>query len=191
MLPLLIVLVGLSGLFLISTLRRRPAVTTAGDRGGAEALNPAGPSFVALAAARPRATDGEANAPRWLRASVRAERFTKPDASPRRTAYNASLLAATFSDPPIDSVTRMVLRYDRVAILDEPNEALARTLTEVRTGDEVDVLEVNDAWARVHTPRGLTGWLPTMTLARTDGSAAAERPEDDLEPASQDPSPPR
>lgn len=120
--------------------------------------------------------DDEANVPRWLRASVRAGRTWRPQPVTQRMAVNVYRQTATFDEPAADMLARMILRYDRVDLLDEPNEALARTLTVVGTGDEVDVLEVQDAWARVVTPRGATGWLPTMTLRSAIATEVADEP---------------
>jgi Bacterial SH3 domain len=123
----------------------------------------------------------EENLPRWLRASVRAERFYTPAREPSASVRPRRVLAF---DEPAASGVRLEVRYDHVDVLDEPNEAYARTLTQVGTGDEVEILEQTEAWALVRTPRGVTGWLPSMTVGAaptavegpTDPSPAPEKP---------------
>lgn len=127
--------------------------------------------------------DDEANVPRWLRTSVRAGRSWRPQPVTQRMAVNVYRQTATFDEPAADILARMILRYDGVELLDEPNESFARTVSVVGTGDEVDLLEVQGAWARVVTPRGSTGWLPSMTLrGATTRDAAVDAPDVDDAP---------
>lgn len=85
----------------------------------------------------------------------------------------------TFDQPIAESATRLVVRYDHVEILDQRNEAYARTLAEVGTGDEVEILELAEAWALVRTPHDVTGWLPTMTIGAPQAAPEAPAPAQD------------
>jgi hypothetical protein len=117
----------------------------------------------ASSARRPNASTGDqAGVPRWLRGSVRAERFWTPPIRPEPS--RAARRAAVFNEPVSDTGMRLNVRYDRVAVLDQPDEAYATTLTEVGTGDEVEVLEIRDVSVRIRTSRGEIGWIPSMTL---------------------------
>jgi hypothetical protein len=144
-----------------------------GRRGSGRSLAPdlalavaaAGPSFTSSPGAlRRQAPPEEAGTPRWLRASVRAERFApaRTQVVPRR--YSAMREAATFDHPADASAIRMLVRYDGVALLDQTNEVFAQVISELGTGDEVEIVDVVDVWAEVQTPHGYRGWVPTMTL---------------------------
>jgi hypothetical protein len=161
-----VAMAGLGGLFFVTTGRRRGAASAAVEPMPAP-VPAAAPRFAAQSA-----PSDEVNVPRWLRASVRAERFEMIDRDVRTTASFVPRRGARFSEPPLDAATRMLVRYERVQVLDQPNEAYGRTLTEVGTNDEVDVLEAQEAWALVQTPSGVTGWLLTMTIARPAGAVS-------------------
>lgn len=178
---------GLGGLFFVTTGRRRRGTASAADlvpvAATMQQMSPPA-SAPAPRLAAPPAPGDEANVPRWLRASVRAERFQTTDRDTRAAPRLAPRRGARFSEPPLESATRMLVRYERVEVLDQPHEAYGRPLTEVGTNDEVDVLEAREAWALVQTPGGVTGWLPTMTLDRpaSEGSTAGDEPEAPSEP---------
>lgn len=122
----------------------------------------------------PTAAQGEdAGLPRWLRPSLRAERTWQPpearawhdpvdELEPRH--LGRARPPTVFADPLGDSAMRLVVRYDGVELLDLPNEAYAQILTQLGTGDEVEILEVDEPWTQVLTPAGQTGWLPTMAI---------------------------
>jgi hypothetical protein len=162
-------LVGFGGVFVVLFGRGRRNTSRAGDLVTVPASDPA-PARTSLPPSTP---SGEANVPRWLRASVRNERFWTPSSEP--TTRTTRHRAATFDEPIGDGAIRMVVRYDNVDVLDQTNEAYAHKLGEVGTGDEVEIVELADAWALVRTPRGVTGWLPTMTVGAA--LAAPEPPE--------------
>ena len=168
-------LISLGGLMLVVIVwrreRRREVLVTSG-------VAPAAPQPSLRSLAPPPVADDEANLPRWLRPSVRAQRFAQPIM--RRMAVISARDPLVFREPPVAAIARMVLRYDGVALLDQPTETLATTLAELGTEDEVDIMEVRDAWALVRTPDGLSGWLPTMTLRGKPNP---------VEPASQEPEP--
>lgn len=115
------------------------------------------------------APTGEEHVPRWRRPSVTAARFETDASVAVRAASAASIpparTARLFSERIDEVVERMVVRYDRVALLDRPDEALGRTQEMLDQGDEVGVLERDEIWANVTTPTGLAGWIPAMALA--------------------------
>lgn len=128
------------------------------------------------AAAYRRAIPTEvSNVPRWRRASVLEGRSWTPPIG--RPLPQTARRAQVFTEPLGESAIRLIVRYDRVELLDQPNEAFARTLTEVGTGDEVEVLEVSEPWARVVTPSAVTGWLPSMTIGGAPATAPVSADE--------------
>jgi hypothetical protein len=103
----------------------------------------------------------EEGVPRWLRASVRADRFWTPPRDPDRD-LRARGPADAFVEAPADAAT-VVVRSD-ATILDGPNESYAAIVGRVHAGDEVLVSFMAEDWAEVRTPRGASGWLPSMAL---------------------------
>jgi uncharacterized protein YgiM (DUF1202 family) len=122
-----------------------------------------------------RTPDEEAGVPRWLRASVRADRFWTPQArKPERALYERGPVA--FLEVPRNAA-RMVVRSD-VTLLDGPNESYAAIVGRLHSGDEVLVVLMDRDWAEVRAANGATGWLPSTGLAGTPG---APQPADPLE----------
>jgi hypothetical protein len=126
--------------------------------------------------------DEEAGLPRWLRPSVRAERFWTPerDAAERQLRTRRNL---AFTEPPkVDGATtdsiRMIVRYDDVTLLDGPNESYAAIVGHLHTGDEVLVTRLDEDWAEVRTPRGTIGWVPSMGLTTVPAPPPVEPPRD-------------
>ena len=109
------------------------------------------------------------NLPRWLDPSVVAARFRTDTSTAARAAAAVTIAPArapvVFSDPIDELAERMRVRYDGVPLLDRPDDVLGRTLGELDGGDEVELLERGEIWARVKTPKAAAGWLPSMTLA--------------------------
>jgi hypothetical protein len=125
--------------------------------------------------------DDEADMPRWLRPSLRAERFGA-DLAPARSAERALPLGLRVAGPPArtplafggapaDLDDRRLVRLDGVALLDRPDEADGRRLSQLERGDEVAVLEGEAGWVNVLTPTGEAGWLPEAALAGTPVAA--------------------
>jgi Bacterial SH3 domain len=115
----------------------------------------------------PATPDEEAALPRWLRPSVRAARVASIKI-PTPVERRAPLLFPAPFDGAGGAAERLVVRYDRVQLLDRPNDALGMPLGELDTGDEVEVLEREVIWTRIRTPGQREGWLPAMTLAAPD-----------------------
>lgn len=157
---LVVVLLGAGMAFLIATRRRRPKQEPA--RLSAVSGTPRPTLHLATASGRAIAVDDDVALPRWIRNRSLDESEERARLEPRpRTSRRRPVL---FTDPLGESSMRLVVRYDGVALLSQPNEAYADVLTEMGTGDEVEILDIDEPWARVLTPRGIEGWLPTMTI---------------------------
>ena len=130
------------------------------------------------------------NLPRWLDPSVVAARFRTDTTAAARAAAAVAIAPARapvlFSDPIDELAERMRVRYDGVPLLDRPDDVLGRTLGELDGGDEVELLERGEIWARVKTPKAAAGWLPSMTLAPV-ATVASEDDVDSREPIQPEP----
>lgn len=126
--------------------------------------------------AEPLASDDEENMPRWLRPSLRAERFGMDQT--RIRVVPAALQPVPTRRAPLafggtsaELSDRRVVRSAAVGLLDQP-DAAARHVAELEQGDEVEILETDELWANVLTPTGLAGWLPAVVLAEPVEGAA-------------------
>jgi len=163
---LVVVLVGAGLAFLISTRRRRPKDEPA--RLSAVSVTRRPTLNLATASARHVAVEDDAVLPRWIRNRTADEAHDRrpPEPPPRRVSRRPTL----FTDPIGESSMRLVVRYDNVALLSQPNESLGEVLTELGTGDEVEIMDIDEPWTRVLTPRGVEGWVQTMAIgAAPDG----------------------
>jgi hypothetical protein len=143
------------------------------------------------------ASGRDRNLPRWLDPSVAAARFKIDGAvTPRHAVAAASVPARVpmvFTTPHDEVTPRLRVRYDGVPLLDRPDEALGRPLRELDGGDEVEVLDRAEIWAKVRTPSELIGWIPGMTLAAVVATAVEADPDTsdavqlDLQAASDEP----
>lgn len=106
----------------------------------------------------PQIMPGEAGIPRWRRPSLKEARYQ----SDRVAAPVARRLA--FSTPAAAGVERSVVRYDLVPLLDGPDEVTGIPISELRAGDEVEVLGRRSVWVEVRAPNGRAGWLHRTTL---------------------------
>jgi hypothetical protein len=127
------------------------------------------------------ASTSDRNLPRWLDPSVVAARFRTDTTTAVRAAAAVAIAPArapvVFTGAVDELAERMRVRYDGVPLLDRPDDVLGRTLGELDGGDEVELLERGEIWARVKTPKAAAGWLPSMTLA----PVATVAEEDDLD----------
>lgn len=119
--------------------------------------------------------DEEAGVPRWLRASLRAERFWTPSQRDPERGLLARSAAEVFTELPAD-VPKSVVRHD-VTLLDGPNESYAAIVGRLHAGDEVLVSLMAEEWAEVRTPRGAGGWVPSMALDLPQAEPARVAPE--------------
>lgn len=130
------------------------------------------------------------NLPRWLDPSVVAARFRTDTTTAVRAAAAVAIAptrAPVVFTGPIDQLAeRMRVRYDGVPLLDRPDDVLGRTLGELDGGDEVELLERGEIWARVKTPKAASGWLPSMTLAPV-ATVAEEDDQEAREPIQPEP----
>lgn len=133
------------------------------------------------AISRPVETGGrDRNIPRWLDPAIAAAR--RPDRSSAVARSAAAAMPRTrpplvFVTPGEDLAGLQYVRYDGVPLLDRPDDVLGRTMQELDGGDEVEVLQRGEIWARVRTPDSLIGWVPSMTLADVSAAAALNGPD--------------
>jgi hypothetical protein len=134
---------------------------------GVARLDPDAPSDPVVAAMAPGAmVDPESLMPRWRRPSLLEARRADPTRVGRveRTPMRFGLGA----DP---SPNRRVVRYAVVALLDRPDEVLGHQVSDLMSGDEVEVLDSGGSFWEVLCPDGLRGWVHRTTL----GLGGAER----------------
>jgi hypothetical protein len=119
---------------------------------------------------RPEVADDEADRPRWLRPSLRAERFGVELGQHRMLPAHMIALpparaALAFGGVPNDLDDRRLVQAAGVALLDQPGADLGRRLTQLERGDEVAIIDRDGDWLNVLTPTGEAGWLPESALA--------------------------
>jgi hypothetical protein len=105
----------------------------------------------------------EASVPRWLRKSVREERFWTPPPAPRQAVIERPQLSRFAPPPVLDAATRQPV-HARVALLNVPNEALSTPITQIGRGEDVEILQVAGEWLRVRTAIGDEGWIQSSAL---------------------------
>ena len=173
----------IAGLVLVALVRRRVTAAQSSDAAESDALPQ---SSLGSVAGRNR------NLPRWLDPSIAAARFRTDTTTATRTTAPALPTAPTrepivFGESNADPGERLQVRFDGVPLLDRPDDVLGQTECELEGGDEVEVLDRSEIWARVRTPSGVVGWVPSMTMsaiAPTTAEDAAETP-DPIEPEPQ------
>jgi hypothetical protein len=140
-----VTIVGLAGVVLFGAWfmfgRRRP-----GERDGL-LVAPAAPH------AAPRSGPGEDGPPSSQRPAGRRKRSFRGD---RRSGHLEDVFAG--------SDMRRVVREDQVQLLNVPNATLGTPLTELGSGREVELLELDEGWAKVRTPWGEVGWVQSSRL---------------------------
>jgi hypothetical protein len=130
--------------------------------------------------ATPPSDSPEAHLPRWRRPSVVADRLGMARPAEQRGDRQ------TF-DGEEPGTERMVIRYDAVPMVDEPDDVHGRLVDELSAGDEVQILQRDAVWVRVRTPAGRDGWVPAMTVASHD--EVPDRWAEDVVPAAEEPEP--
>jgi outer membrane biosynthesis protein TonB len=63
-----------------------------------------------------------------------------------------------------ESAMRRVVVGDNVELLNVPHEVYGIPLTDIATGREVELVEEQAPWAKVRTPWGAEGWVPSSSL---------------------------
>jgi hypothetical protein len=127
---------------------------------------------------RPEVADDEADRPRWLRPSLRAERFGI-ELGQHRTlpahmvAPPPARAALAFGGVPNDLDERRLVQAASVGLLDQPGADVGRRLTQLERGDEVAIIDRDGDWLNVLTPTGEAGWLPESALAAGDEALGA------------------
>ena len=157
---------GLGGFFLLWRRGRRDEPTLAPVAAAAldsvsglpSGLGPPAGLDPFVAGARPDVLPSEATIPRWRRQSLREARASvvlPPKEPAERLRFEA---------PPDPGIERLAVRYDFVALNDRPDVFAAMSITELRSGDEVDVISRHDEWVEAKTPGGAVGWVPATFL---------------------------
>lgn len=138
------------------------------------------------------APTGEEHIPRWRRPSVTAARFESHSTVAIRAAIPTTepppaRVPLVFAEPIDAGAELLFVRYDGVPLLDRPEDALGRPLSELNTGDEVAVVAGDDLWAHVTTPTRLAGWVARMALTPValESSEAEPPPATPIEPEPQ------
>lgn len=102
--------------------------------------------------------DLEANMPRWRRPSLLEARH----ADYRQSAPRRPMLFGEGSG----EVDVRVVRYAVVPVLDRPDEVLGLQISDLASGDEVQVLGTSSAFIEVLCPNGDRGWVHRTTLGQ-------------------------
>lgn len=131
----------------------------------------------AMAPPNAKEADPEKFVPRWRRPSLLEARRADPSlqALPFRPP-------ARFRDGDAGALDVRLVRYAVVPMLDRPDEVLGLRLTDLESGDEVNVIGASGAFLEVECPNGDRGWVHRTTL----GQRPAAVSEADLPPISQD-----
>jgi hypothetical protein len=112
--------------------------------------------------------DPEAGIPRWRRKSLIEARRADPFQS--APTYR---LPMRFSDSNSGELDLRTVRYAVVPVLDRPDEVLGLRLSDLGSGDEVQVLRASGAFVEVLCPNGDQGWVHRTTLSQRTTDAAA------------------
>jgi len=107
--------------------------------------------------------DPESNMPRWRRPSLLAARHSDPT---REAPVHR--MPMTFSDVSAELDLRVV-RYAVVPVLDRPDEVLGLRITDLESGDEVQVTNTSGAYIEILCPNGDQGWVHRTTLGQRGG----------------------
>jgi hypothetical protein len=164
-----VVVAGVVGL--VSVARRRPRPGPAAHEmqafvDAAQAARPAhrGSDTIAVEAMAPRRVadlDPEANMPRWRRPSLLEARRRDPT---RDTPIYR--LPMRFVDELGDGADVRIVRYAVVPVLDRPDEVLGLRVSDLASGDEVEVRSASEQFLEVLCPNGDRGWVHRTTLGQ-------------------------
>jgi hypothetical protein len=108
--------------------------------------------------------DPESNMPRWRRPSLLAARHSDPS---RMAPVHR--MPMTFGSASAELELRVV-RYAVVPVLDRPDEVLGLQISDLASGDEVQVVSTSGAFIEVLCPNGDQGWVHRTTLGQHGAS---------------------
>ena len=108
--------------------------------------------------------DPEANMPRWRRPSLLEARHS--DYSRIAPTNRMPMRFSGSGDTELDV---RVVRYAVVPVLDRPDEVLGLRISDLESGDEVQVMKSQGAFIEVLCPNGDQGWIHRTTLAQRGG----------------------
>ena len=173
-----IVAAGVVGLLGVSR-RPREATLTAHEEIAAMMVRPAAvPAFVprpsqvtaveAMAPPSGSPVDPEAFVPRWRRPSLLEARHSDP--SRQAPAYRLPMRFGANDNANLDV---RVVRYAVVPVLDRPDEVLGLQVSDLSSGDEVEVVSTSGAFVEVRCPNGDQGWVHRTTLGQRGAAAIA------------------
>ena len=171
------VAMGIVGAGLIGLLgvARRPRLATASAHDQIAAMMsppappaPARPSLATevegMAPQAATAVDPEANMPRWRRPSLLEARH-----SDYSRIAPTNRMPMRFSGADNAELDVRVVRYAVVPVLDRPDEVLGLRISDLASGDEVQVMKTQGAFIEVLCPNGDQGWIHRTTLAQRGG----------------------
>ena len=107
--------------------------------------------------------DPEANMPRWRRPSLIQARRSDPS---REAPVHR--MPMTFANVSAELDLRVV-RYAVVPVLDRADEVLGLQISDLGSGDEVQVMNTSGAYIEVLCPNGDQGWVHRTTLGQRGG----------------------
>ena len=121
--------------------------------------------------------DPEANMPRWRRPSLLEARH----ADPARVSQ-LHRLPMRFGEEAASESDVRVVRYAVVPVLDRPDEVLGLRLSDLGSGDEVQVVGSSGAFLEVLCPNGDQGFVHRTTLSQRSpvGVALPQEADDAL-----------
>jgi hypothetical protein len=125
----------------------------------------------AMAPAAARDVDPEAGMPRWRRPSLLEARRSDPT-----RPGPISRIPMLFSESSTGDGEIRVVRYAVVPVLDRPDEVLGRQLSDLGSGDEVQVVAASGAFLEVVCPNGDQGWIHRTTLTQRGSTGMAGDP---------------
>jgi hypothetical protein len=105
--------------------------------------------------------DPEAGMPRWRRPSLLEARHGDP--ARQAPTYRMPMRFGPSDGSDLDV---RVVRYAVVPVLDRPDEVLGLQVSDLSSGDEVQVVRTQDAFIEVLCPNGDQGWVHRTTLGQ-------------------------
>jgi hypothetical protein len=131
----------------------------------------------AMAPANAKDADTEKFVPRWRRPSLLEARRADPSLQ-----APSQRVAMRFGASEAGALDVRLVRYAVVPMLDRPDEVLGLRLTDLESGDEVNVIGGSGAFLEIQCPNGDRGWVHRTTL----GQRPATKADAELPPISQD-----